>query len=79
MDRIYKKRILMTLLILICLISINSLIKPDMYQADHYGIEENKKEILFSNIKNHSKINDRILVTGSFEIVGPAKKWLDSE
>jgi len=33
----------------------------------------------FSNIKNHSKKNDRILVTGSFEIVGPAKKWLDSE
>ncbi|SVC96593.1 uncharacterized protein METZ01_LOCUS349447, partial [marine metagenome] len=25
------------------------------------------------------KKNDRILVTGSFEIVGPAKKWLDSE
>ena len=33
----------------------------------------------FSNIKNHSKKNDRILITGSFEIVGPAKKWLDSE
>ena len=33
----------------------------------------------FSNIKNRSKKNDRILVTGSFEIVGPAKKWLDSE
>ena len=33
----------------------------------------------FSNIKKHSKKNDRILVTGSFEIVGPAKKWLDSE
>ena len=32
----------------------------------------------FSNIKNHSKKNDRILVTGSFEIVGPAKIWLDS-
>ena len=33
----------------------------------------------FSNIKNSTKKNDRILVTGSFEIVGPAKKWLDSE
>ena len=33
----------------------------------------------FSNIKNHNKKNDRILVTGSFEIVGPAKQWLDSE
>ena len=33
----------------------------------------------FSNIKNRTKKNDRILVTGSFEIVGPAKKWLDSE
>ena len=33
----------------------------------------------FSNIKNHSKKNDRILITGSFEFVGPAKKWLDSE
>ena len=32
----------------------------------------------FSNIENHTKKNDRILVTGSFEIVGPAKKWLDS-
>ena len=37
------------------------------------GIDE-----AFSNIKNHSKKNDRILVTGSFEIVGPAKIWLDS-
>ena len=33
----------------------------------------------FSNIKNRTKKNDRILVTGSFEIVGPAKKWLDSK
>jgi dihydrofolate synthase/folylpolyglutamate synthase len=33
----------------------------------------------FSNVKNHTKKNDRILITGSFEIVGPAKKWLDSE
>jgi folylpolyglutamate synthase/dihydropteroate synthase len=33
----------------------------------------------FSNIKNCTKKNDRILITGSFEIVGPAKKWLDSE
>jgi len=33
----------------------------------------------FSNIKNRTRKNDRILVTGSFEIVGPAKKWLDSE
>jgi len=33
----------------------------------------------FSNIKNRTKKNDRILVTGSFEIVGPAKKWLNSE
>jgi len=33
----------------------------------------------FSNIKNRTKKNDRILITGSFEIVGPAKKWLDSE
>ena len=48
-----------------------------------YGITNIKveSELLeaFSNIKNHSKKNDRILVTGSFEIVGPAKKWLDSE
>ena len=33
----------------------------------------------FSNVKNHTKKNDRILITGSFEIVGPAKKWLNSE
>ena len=33
----------------------------------------------FSNIKNRTKKNDRILITGSFEIVGPAKKWLDIE
>ena len=32
-----------------------------------------------SNIENRTKKNDTILVTGSFEIVGPAKKWLDSE
>ena len=33
----------------------------------------------FSNINNRTQKNDRILITGSFEIVGPAKKWLDSE
>ena len=48
-----------------------------------YGITNVTLELglleAFSNIKNHSKKNDRILVTGSFEIVGPAKKWLDSE
>ncbi|HJL81599.1 MAG TPA: folylpolyglutamate synthase/dihydrofolate synthase family protein [Gammaproteobacteria bacterium] len=33
----------------------------------------------FSNIKIRTEKNDRILITGSFEIVGPAKRWLDSE
>jgi folylpolyglutamate synthase/dihydropteroate synthase len=33
----------------------------------------------FSNIKNRTEKNDRILITGSFEIVGPAMKWLESE
>ena len=52
-------------------------------KLNDYGIADvtAEPELLeaFSNIKNCSKKNDRILVTGSFEIVGPAKKWLDSE
>ena len=52
-------------------------------KLNDYGIANVRAEPelleAFSNIKNHSKKNDRILVTGSFEIVGPAKKWLDSE
>ena len=52
-------------------------------KLNDYGITNVRAEPelleAFSNIKNRSKKNDRILVTGSFEIVGPAKKWLDSE
>ena len=52
-------------------------------KLNDYGIANVRAEPelleAFSNIKNRSKKNDRILVTGSFEIVGPAKKWLDSE
>ena len=52
-------------------------------KLNDYGIDDvtAEPELLeaFSNIKNLTKKNDRILVTGSFEIVGPAKKWLDSE
>ena len=52
-------------------------------KLNDYGIANVRAEPelleAFSNIKNRNKKNDRILVTGSFEIVGPAKKWLDSE
>ena len=51
-DKIYKKRIIYSLGIILCLIITNSFINPKLYQSDRYGIKDSQKESLFNNIKN---------------------------
>ena len=51
-NKIYNKRIIYGLLIFIIIIFFNSLIDPLLYQPNKYGIEKEKKDQIFENIKN---------------------------
>ncbi len=51
-NKIYNKRIIYGLVISTILIFLNSLVSPDLYQPDRYGIKKEKKDQIFTSIKN---------------------------
>tara|TARA_Y100001970_G_scaffold294159_1_gene447699 strand:- start:26354 stop:28954 length:2601 start_codon:yes stop_codon:yes gene_type:complete len=51
-NKIYNKRIIYGLVISTILIFLNSLANPDLYQPDRYGIKKEKKDQIFTSIKD---------------------------
>ena len=83
-DKVYNKRIVFGLVLLICLIFTNSFIKPDLYQSNRYGIGDSQKENIFNNIKNQYSYvinNSDLNKDGTYDDIDKNifKQWTDSE
>jgi len=83
-DKVYNKRIVFGLVLLLCLIFTNSFIKPDLYQSNRYGIGDSQKENIFNNIKNqyyHVINNSDLNKDGTYDDIDEniLKQWTDSE
>ena len=83
-NKIYNRRIIFGLITLISLFTINSFIKPNLYQSNRYGIEQQKEEKIFNNIKNqysHIIANNDLNKDGKYNNIDKNifEQWIDSD